>query len=226
MPHFCTVVGCSSEAGRKGKGEQIGFYRFPKKSKDRREQWVSALKRTNEDGSIWTPKEHSRICSLHFVTRKPSRDSSHSDYVPTIFPNGHSKPLKKTKKSRHERPLERKVRVTKNLKDKHTRQNIVGNNGLISKKEQLEAEKNILWKKKLTAEKRYRLIEEEWNTKYGPKDVACQTKSGLYDFIVGDCLNFSCLREGNNVTCEVLSPGFFNQDQLITLDTGIAWCEV
>ena len=46
------------------KGEGTKFYRFPR-DLERRRRWVLATKRRD-----WTPTEHARICSDHFVGGK------------------------------------------------------------------------------------------------------------------------------------------------------------
>lgn len=38
------------------------------------------------DGTLWQPKEHTRICSRHFVGNSKSDVSQDPSYIPTIFP--------------------------------------------------------------------------------------------------------------------------------------------
>lgn len=39
----------------------------------------------DDQNKLWEPSEHDRLCSLHFVTGKPSKDLDHPDYAPSIF---------------------------------------------------------------------------------------------------------------------------------------------
>ena len=59
MPTSCCAIGC---ANRYRKGSNVKFYRFPTDAL-RRDLWVSAMRREN-----WSPKEHSRLCSEHFLS--------------------------------------------------------------------------------------------------------------------------------------------------------------
>ncbi|XP_077533318.1 uncharacterized protein LOC144145537 isoform X2 [Haemaphysalis longicornis] len=84
MPAHCVAVGCTNYFyGKPG----IKYFRFPcaKFYPKKREAWIAAVRRKNEDGSSWTPGPHSRLCSAHFITGAPSTFMSHPDWVPTVF---------------------------------------------------------------------------------------------------------------------------------------------
>ena len=73
----------------------VKFYRFPTDT-ELKSKWVAAIKREN-----WTPNEHSRLCSAHFITGKcmicvsysstlnifrlSSKSPRHPDYIPSVF---------------------------------------------------------------------------------------------------------------------------------------------
>nr|XP_050040970.1 peroxynitrite isomerase THAP4-like [Dermacentor andersoni] len=87
--NYCCVVNChNSNVNTKGLQPPVTFYRFPTKwyEKGRRQMWITAVRRTNADGSPWSPTETTRICSRHFVGNCKSNCSQHPSYVPTIFP--------------------------------------------------------------------------------------------------------------------------------------------
>nr|XP_037286902.1 uncharacterized protein LOC119179890 [Rhipicephalus microplus] len=52
---------------------------------EKRDAWVAAVRRQNADGSPWAPNKHSRICSAHFITGRPSKFKNHPDFVPSVF---------------------------------------------------------------------------------------------------------------------------------------------
>ena len=58
MPVSCCAY---NSAKRYEKGGEARFYRFPR-DPERQRQWTLATKRKD-----WTPTEHTRICSDHFV---------------------------------------------------------------------------------------------------------------------------------------------------------------
>lgn len=67
MPAHCVAVGCKNYFyGKPG----IKYFQFPcaKFYPKKREAWIAAVRRKNEDGSSWTPGPHSRLCSAHFIT--------------------------------------------------------------------------------------------------------------------------------------------------------------
>lgn len=86
---FCCVPGCSNSRGRcKRKGLIVSFYRFPKDRK-RADMWLKRIRRDEIcDGKVvpYELKNHSRICSVHFVGGKKVDDPNDQAYVPTIFP--------------------------------------------------------------------------------------------------------------------------------------------
>ncbi|XP_064467623.1 uncharacterized protein LOC135378506 [Ornithodoros turicata] len=67
----------------------VRFHSFPSRPHEveRRQKWILAVRRIGEDGKPWEPSKNSRICSLHFVSGKPSNIESSPAYVPTIFPD-------------------------------------------------------------------------------------------------------------------------------------------
>ena len=81
MPVSCCVVGCSN---RFSIDCGLMFYRFPSHV-ELRQRWVGAVRRLNADGSLWEPSMHHRICSVHFVGGKRSKDPLHPAYVPTLL---------------------------------------------------------------------------------------------------------------------------------------------
>ena len=65
----CCVIGCFSRGGR----DNVAFHSIPsvivhqgekvrELSTKRRREWIAKINRKN-----WTPKKHSRVCSLHFL---------------------------------------------------------------------------------------------------------------------------------------------------------------
>ncbi|XP_049274518.1 zinc finger protein 267 [Rhipicephalus sanguineus] len=62
-------------------------FRFPsvKRDRQRREAWIRAVRRQNEDGSPWQLSEHIRLCEKHFVKGSPSNSPRHPDFVPSLF---------------------------------------------------------------------------------------------------------------------------------------------
>jgi hypothetical protein len=107
---YCCVVGCNSAYPRDK--EKVQFFCFSKKNLEQRKLWVKAINRVNEDGTNWIPKVYTRVCSLHFVTGKPSPTQNHPDYSPSIFPTSH-----KTKRSQLD--CKRLERLLKRSKQRH-----------------------------------------------------------------------------------------------------------
>ena len=60
MPSVCAVSGCNSQAGTDG----LSFFRFPA-DPERRKLWEDFIGRQN-----WKAKDHTRICSRHFISGK------------------------------------------------------------------------------------------------------------------------------------------------------------
>ncbi|MED6291378.1 hypothetical protein CHARACLAT_022978, partial [Characodon lateralis] len=77
MPSVCCAVGCDNKKG----DPNISFYRLLKEE-ERRQRWLSAIRRAN-----WTATASSRLCSAHFVSCAKSQNPLSPDYVPTIFPH-------------------------------------------------------------------------------------------------------------------------------------------
>lgn len=71
MPSSCSAPGF---ARRLEKGGNLKMFRFPISNKERLDRWVKKVGRLPPSGhkssrpdGLWEPKEHDRICSLHFV---------------------------------------------------------------------------------------------------------------------------------------------------------------
>ncbi|KAG0443409.1 hypothetical protein HPB47_014953, partial [Ixodes persulcatus] len=73
---------------RERTSKSLHFYRFPGKAYEtqRRQAWITAVCRQNEDGSKWSPSPATRICSAHFVDNCKNDAEAHPSYIPTIFP--------------------------------------------------------------------------------------------------------------------------------------------
>ena len=84
---YCSVVDCHSHH----KDPSVTLFNFPKRNPIQAKLWAKAIRRTNSDGTQWTPNEASRICSKHFVSGRYSRTRSNPDYVPSIFPSSYHK---------------------------------------------------------------------------------------------------------------------------------------
>uniref|UniRef100_A0A673JN47 THAP-type domain-containing protein n=1 Tax=Sinocyclocheilus rhinocerous TaxID=307959 RepID=A0A673JN47_9TELE len=61
MPSICCAVCCDNS---KSQSNGLTFYNIPKNT-ERRQKWIAAIKRDH-----WTPTEHSRLCSEHFILGK------------------------------------------------------------------------------------------------------------------------------------------------------------
>lgn len=46
---------------------------------------IQAISWVDTSGWKWEPSVHDRICRVHFVSGRPSKDENAIDYVPTIF---------------------------------------------------------------------------------------------------------------------------------------------
>lgn len=100
----CSAVGCSMRTGT-NLSSAIKMYRFPK-SPSRRLHWQAALQRKN-----WKASDKSLLCNKHFISGASSDDSSHPDYIPSIF--AHMKDNKsETSMNRYERGMKRRKVLT------------------------------------------------------------------------------------------------------------------
>lgn len=81
----CCVVGCSNTYKN---SSATRFYSFPARphERERRKQWIAAVRRESADGTPWQPTKHSKICSRHFVNGEKSNDPRSPAYLPTLFP--------------------------------------------------------------------------------------------------------------------------------------------
>ncbi|XP_072295191.1 uncharacterized protein [Eucyclogobius newberryi] len=92
MPKTCVVLGCNTRASH---SQELKFFQIPVKDVKKRELWLKALKRMNEDGSPWVPNsKHVYVCSRHFLRGKPHSEDDHPDYVPSIFPDSKAMTLR------------------------------------------------------------------------------------------------------------------------------------
>ncbi|XP_075725607.1 uncharacterized protein LOC119178673 isoform X6 [Rhipicephalus microplus] len=80
----CCVVGCPNTYDN---SPTTWFYSFPDRPRERRQQWIAAVRRESADGFLWQPTQHSKICSHHFVNGEKSNDPRSPAYVPTLFPS-------------------------------------------------------------------------------------------------------------------------------------------
>ncbi|XP_061816547.1 tRNA methyltransferase 10 homolog B isoform X1 [Nerophis lumbriciformis] len=87
MPKNCVVFGCANHNWKQGK--QRSYFVLPKRAKSpqRRDKWLAALHRENEDGSHWSPPKSRVVCSDHFVSGRPVKNPMHPDYAPSILPH-------------------------------------------------------------------------------------------------------------------------------------------
>uniref|UniRef100_A0A1X7URF6 THAP-type domain-containing protein n=1 Tax=Amphimedon queenslandica TaxID=400682 RepID=A0A1X7URF6_AMPQE len=79
MPgHSCCIINCESRSSLSSSSSSTRFFRIPKVIHHQGEQTkclserrlTTWLSRINRKG--WSPKEHSRICSLHFGQGEPA----------------------------------------------------------------------------------------------------------------------------------------------------------
>ncbi|XP_040071052.1 uncharacterized protein LOC115311472 [Ixodes scapularis] len=86
---YCCVKGCHNREGLAG----VKLHRFPSRpwEQARRQRWINAVRRVNDDGSNWSPNESSRICSTHFLNNELSNIENHPGYYPTLFPEVYRK---------------------------------------------------------------------------------------------------------------------------------------
>ena len=103
---YCCVVGCNSSYPKDR--ESVRFFCFSRKNFEQRELWIKAVHRKNVDGTDWSPKVHTRVCSKHFIGEKPSPTRTHPDYVPSIFPTNHLRARKAADCERHDRFMNRR----------------------------------------------------------------------------------------------------------------------
>ncbi|KAM7288114.1 THAP domain-containing protein 1 [Ixodes scapularis] len=110
----CCVVGCTNRYTSCPTGTT--FHRFSTRPcfVGQRQQWITAVRRKNADGTKWKPTRHTKICSVHFVGGAPSKDVSSPSYVPTIFPDVYRKRsvLPEDKAVRYERMKKRRTAAT------------------------------------------------------------------------------------------------------------------
>nr|XP_061816705.1 lysine-specific demethylase 5B-B-like [Nerophis lumbriciformis] len=87
MPKNCVVFGCANHNWKQRK--QRLYFVLPKRAKSpqRRDKWLAALHRENEDGSHWSPPKSRVVCSDHFVSGRPVKNPMHPDYAPSILPH-------------------------------------------------------------------------------------------------------------------------------------------
>lgn len=112
MPDSCCVPNCTN---RRKTGEEGGFYKIPnKKHPVLRERWLTAIGRIE-----WSEEliKNAKVCHLHFVSGKKSRDPSHPDWVPSVFERCGKRvsgKRKLEKQDRHSR-LTKRMKLTSEL---------------------------------------------------------------------------------------------------------------
>ena len=79
---YCSAVGCQNCQNRDGK-RGVKFYRFPK-NEERCKKWIIKVNRL-ENGTLWNPRKHSRLCSEHFIGGAKNDDPSSLSYLPSLF---------------------------------------------------------------------------------------------------------------------------------------------
>lgn len=133
MPSRCVVPGCKSnydtslkdETGTRLTTNYKSIFHFPK-NEELRKKWISAIPRKN-----WSPTQHSKVCSMHFLETDIMRYDKwlqpdetiqnlllahprlDKNAVPSIFPNLPSyltKPVPLSRKN----PEERRNKITEN----------------------------------------------------------------------------------------------------------------
>ena len=79
MVKTCSVYLCQNRKNELAKENSISFFRFPKNFKNI-SSWIKALKRKG-----WEPKDHSYVCSTHFVDGWHGDEPNDLNYAPTLF---------------------------------------------------------------------------------------------------------------------------------------------
>ncbi|XP_072021067.1 uncharacterized protein [Amphiura filiformis] len=125
-----TVVRCFTRGDVDESGKKISFYSIPaiRQADDeraitteRRTAWISALKREKNTSTNkpWEPSKHSKVCSVHFHSGKPSYrlSKTHPDWIPTVNMGHNSASVsggKRVSVERHERIKKRKKQIQTN----------------------------------------------------------------------------------------------------------------
>ncbi|XP_019859329.1 PREDICTED: uncharacterized protein LOC100640513 [Amphimedon queenslandica] len=79
MVNSCCAFNCTTRDCKETRDAGIKFYRIPLKE-PKRSLWLNAIKRKN-----FEPKQHTVICSQHFVGGVKSDDPLSPSYVPSLF---------------------------------------------------------------------------------------------------------------------------------------------
>ena len=113
---LCCAKDCSS---RQGKGDDVAFFKFPRRNRNQFDLWAKAVQR----GSDFSPNFSSTvICSLHFVSGRPSNRDDEQDYVPTVFPSASTHKITKVKTERPRVPKNQtRIFFPKMKKEKQTK---------------------------------------------------------------------------------------------------------
>ena len=96
---YCCVPNCNARRGR----EKISFFKVQRANQKRTEDWAKAINRKNQFGGLWMPTPSSFICGNHFLEGKPSDDSGHPDWLPSLKLNQSKKPKTEKDLKRFER---------------------------------------------------------------------------------------------------------------------------
>ena len=108
---YCCVTDCHARKGR----EKIHFFKVQRANQKRTEDWAKAINRKNQFGGLWMPTKNSFICGNHFLEEKPSDDSGHPDWIPSLKLN-QSKKSSLAKKPKTEKDQKRHERLANRAK--------------------------------------------------------------------------------------------------------------
>ena len=106
MSVSCCTVDCTN-CFTKGSG--VVFFVFPV-DPERKKKWINAISRNK-----WEPKSHDRLCGEHFVTGRPSKETTNVDCVPAIFKDCKRRPSAPTDDSDRSRHLVKRMKTCKDV---------------------------------------------------------------------------------------------------------------
>lgn len=81
----CCAFGCNN---RENKNEAITFHRFPA-DENRRRMWISRVNRLDDEGNMWQPSAHHKLCSVSKLEslRFCEDLNYHSVVIEVLLPN-------------------------------------------------------------------------------------------------------------------------------------------
>ena len=97
---------------QQGQGDEVAPVSHREEA--RLQAWIRAIKRKD-----WQPNQHSMVCSLHFISGKPSTDMGSPDYVPSIFAYNSEKD--ESKMARHQRLVNWRTSIVEPEHSSHRR---------------------------------------------------------------------------------------------------------